>query len=105
MNYLNIGPLSLRVSRKHLAPWGYELIRIGGLSLFDRTSAGDLMLAGYHPAKSNTWHWSVTITKARGGARRAAPQFRRNQWHDYYWLPSGRHLVIGRQDYHLQGRA
>lgn len=61
MNYLTCGPISIRVSRKHLAKWGFPLVRLGGLSLFGRDNTGRLQLAAYHPRKSLTWHWFVQL--------------------------------------------
>jgi hypothetical protein len=106
--YVRLGPVSIRVSRKYLAPWGFPLLRIGGLSLWDRDSGGRLMLAAYHPKGSPTWHWFVTIS--HGWTRRVWPKFdpaerRQGQWSDYVLLPFGITLVIGRQDYHRQERA
>lgn len=102
MNYLIVGPIRLRVSRKHLAPWGYALLEIGGLSFFSQTSGGDVVLASYHPRRSSTWFWSAQVIKAAPGSKPHRAATRRGQWNDYHWLPFGRQLVIARQDYHLR---
>lgn len=98
MNYLTFGPIRLRISRRGLAPWGYARLEIGGLSLLSRDSGGGLMLASYHPRRSKTWHWVVSIKKRDGGTHRS--KLRYGQWHDYYALPFGRQLIVGQQDYH-----
>lgn len=105
MSYLVLGPLRVRTSRKHLAAWGFPLIGIGGLDLFSRDNSGGFILASYHPRKCITWHWSVTIAKKNGRAGRAEKRWRRNQWHDRYWLPFGYQLVIAQQDYHRSARS
>lgn len=69
-----------------------------GLSLFNRDSGGGLVLASYHPHRSQTWHWSVTLLRSDGHAGRSLK--RTGQWHDYYWLPFGWRLVVSQQDYH-----
>lgn len=101
-NYFKIGPLRVRVSSKHLAPWGYERVGIGGLSFFSRSSDGAMILASYMP-KGQTWHWSFSVHKRkwpRGWIAR--DRLRTGQWHDYYRLPFGRELIISRQDFHKQ---
>lgn len=62
-NYVHLGPVSIRVSRKHLASWGYPLVRIGGLSLLTWDNTGRLQIASYHPGWSITWLWFVAIDK------------------------------------------
>lgn len=127
---LKIGPVFIRGSRKHLAPWGFEAMRIGGLSLWSRDSGGDLVLASYHPRWSTTWFWSASISRrdsmmfsretiaidrqlyAEGNPYAPKPTWKRHfcrltdqhqgQWHDYYRLPFGRVLRIGHQDYHIR---
>jgi hypothetical protein len=99
-NYLIIGPVRLRLSRKHLAPWGYPFLKIGGLDFLSRMNTGDLVLASYHPDWSITWRWSASIGKRQGKRPwidRA--KIRRGQWHDYYRLPFGRQLCISQQAY------
>jgi hypothetical protein len=100
-NYVVIGPVRIRVNSKHLAPWGFPTISIGGLSLFSWTNTGGLTLASYQPP-GETWHWSFCIQ------RREYPKgwiskdpIRRGQWHDYYRLPFGLELVHSRQDWHV----
>jgi hypothetical protein len=103
-NYLTLGPLRVRFSTRHLAPWGYEMVGIGGLSLLSRYNNGDLMLASYMP-RNSTWHWAVGITKSgsnRKWIRRSSR--RQGQWHDYYRLPFNRELIVSRQDFHLVRR-
>ena len=58
-NYVRLGPFSLRVSTKHYASWGFDLIRIGGLGVWSRCSDGSRMIAGYHPRDSLTWLWAL----------------------------------------------
>lgn len=69
-----------------------------------RHSDGALGLAAYHPRSSRTWIWSVSLTRRQRWLKRiwnpAAPEWRRNQWHDYLRLPFGYALCISRQDYH-----
>lgn len=103
-NYIKLGPVSLRVSRKYLAPWGFALVQIGGLDVWSWHNDGSLGLASYHPRGSLCWHWSASIRKGalKQWAQRAKAPFRKCQWHDYYWLPFGVHLGISRQDYHKQ---
>jgi hypothetical protein len=100
-NYLSLGPVRLRVSSRHLAPWGYEWFGIYGLSLFSHSNSGEFILASYHPRKSITWIWSLAIGKRRDNWNwidRA--KMRSGQWHDYYWLPFNRELRVSRQNYH-----
>lgn len=98
-NYLVIGPVRLRISSKHLAPWGYARLKIGGLSLFSRTNSGNLMLASYHPSWSHTWGWSVQITRIDQGPWIIRDKHRGGQWHDYYRLLFGWRLMISQQNY------
>ena len=100
---ITLGPIFIRLSRRYLANWGFEALRVGGLRLWSRTSAGELMIASYHPRRSTCWHWSVSIVRRaplwnRAWFNRAAR--RTGQWHDYYWLPFSRALLISHQDYH-----
>jgi hypothetical protein len=44
-NYLILGPVRIRLSRKHLAPWGYPFLKVGGLSVLSRMNTGDLVRA------------------------------------------------------------
>jgi hypothetical protein len=60
-NFITLGPVSLRVGSKHLAPWGFPRIRIGGLSLWSWTNSGHFVPASYHPRSSITWIWSAWI--------------------------------------------
>lgn len=99
-NYLILGPVRIRISSKHLAPWGYARIAVGGLSLLSRTNSGDLMIASYHPAWSHTWRWAAQVMK--GGAGRPLidrDKHRGGQRHDYYKLPFGWQLLISQQNY------
>jgi len=129
-NYLTLGPLKLLISRKYLASWGFPLLRVGGLSLWSKSSNGERILASFHPRDSLTWHWSLSITKqmwsaeAREGRAQlyregnpyvTAPSWRdrfmsltanpRGQWHNYYRLPFGYALSVARQDYHKRPAA
>lgn len=104
-NYILFGPVALRISSRLLAPWGYERIKIGGLSLFTRTSAGDLSIASYHPGGQSTWNWSLTLMHwGTSNTWVARSKIRRGQWHDYYRLPFGYSLCLSRQDYHRLNR-
>lgn len=126
------GPVFIRLSRRNLAEWGFEAVRIGGLSLWSRTSGGDRMLASYHPRTSSTWHWSVSVAKGRTAmwtedAQRGRrilwfagnpyaprprwwhrfvqhPAMHQGQWHTYIRLPFGRSIIISQQDYHTFAR-
>lgn len=106
-NYLAAGPLRVRISSHGLARWGYERIGVAGFSFLSRDSGGDLMLAAYHPRRSLTWHWSVSLRKRQAATsrwvNRAPSEFRSGQWHDYYRLPFGWEVVIAMQNFH-QGR-
>ena len=99
MNYLHLGPMRLRTSRKGLATWGYERLGIGGLSLLSRDSAGRLGLASYHPRRSKTWLWAVTLERNPDALGHRAKN-RHGQWHDYHKLPFGWLLCVSQQDYH-----
>lgn len=102
-NYLTIGPVNLRISRKHIAPWGYPFLKVHGFEMLCRDSAGGLTLASYQPASGGTWHWAISLARSetnRGWIRRA--KMRRGQWHDYYRLPFNREIRVSRQDYHLR---
>lgn len=81
-------------------------MRIGALDLFGRQSNGDLKLAGWHPRSSQTWHWYVSISRAKHwvGWAPSRDHRRTGQWHDYYRIPLIGMLIIGRQDYHKQVR-
>jgi hypothetical protein len=99
-NYLVIGPVRIRVSSRHLAPWGFARVAVGGLSLLSRTNTGHLMLASYHPAWSHTWRWAVQIMK--GGKDRPwidRAKHRSGQRHDYYRLPLGWQIMVSQQNY------
>lgn len=104
MNYIRVGPIAVRISRKNLAKWGWPVIELGGLRLFSRNSNGELGLAAYHPRDSLTWHWAISIGRRPPEARKwlalAPREFRRGQWRDYIGLPFGRQIIISRQDYH-----
>lgn len=103
-NYLVLGPIRIRVSSKHLAPWGYARVAIGGLSLLSRANTGDLMLASYHPSWSHTWRWSVMLRRADGLAWVSRDKTRRGQWHDYYRLPFGWQILVSQQNYMPKSR-
>jgi hypothetical protein len=124
-NHYGIGPIIVRIGSKHLAPWGFPRVQIGGLSLWSWTNSGDLLLAAYHPRRSITWLWSIGIGRQKGRFGRAALQhrrelhasgnpyapaprwwdrflcldgMRRSQWHDHLRLPFGFVLRISRQE-------
>lgn len=101
MNYVTLGPVHLRISSKHIAPWGYARLMIGGLSFFSRTNSQEVMLASYQP-KGSTWHWSFYLARDKAPHRRWVERstLRRGQWHDYYRLPFKRVLIVSWQDYH-----
>lgn len=46
-----------------------RVIRIGGLTLLARDSAGGITLASYHPRSSLTWHWSLSLDRRAFGPR------------------------------------
>jgi hypothetical protein len=123
-NHIRIGPITLRVGSKHLAPWGFPRVQIRGLSLWSWSNNGDLHLAGYHPRRSITWLWYVAVGRNRqrfgrqdierlrelhrsGNPHVTPPSWldhfvRRDarrvwQWHDYLRLPFGFSIIIGRQ--------
>jgi hypothetical protein len=98
-NYIVLGPVRLRISSRHLAPWGYSRLIIGGLNLFSRANTGDLILASYHPDWSHTWRWSIMLKRADGRGWVARDPVRRGQWHDYYRLPFGWQLLVSQQNY------
>lgn len=78
-----------------------------GLSFGKRNSAGGLTLASYHPRKSGTWYWSLTLERQRYAAplvRLEPKERRRGQWHHCFRLPFGWSLIWSQQDYH-RGRA
>jgi len=90
------------MSSRNIAPWGYERIGIGGLSLLTTASNGDWVLASYHPETSDTWHWSICLAKNKWPERPLIDRSERRhgQWHDSFRLPFGYMLIISRQDYH-----
>jgi hypothetical protein len=75
-------------------------LRIGSLYLGGRDSGGGMMLAFWHPRNEGTWHWSVSIQKPNGRPHRTPKTQRAYQWHDTYWLPFKRQLVVSFQDWH-----
>lgn len=81
-------------------------MRLGALTFWTRDSGGALNLASYHPSKSPTWYWVLTIKKLHESENpkfwvcRSSPERRHGQWHTYIWLPLRRSLIISRQDYH-----
>ena len=106
-NWIKLGPVCVRTGSKHLAPWGYARVSIGGLSLWSRTNSGDRVLASYHPRGCSTWHWSLSVTRRQNEMKRTlsrAPR-RMGQWHDYLKLPFGYQLCLSRQDWHRRPRA
>lgn len=83
--------------------------RVGALQIGGRASDGSITLACWHPRGSATWHWSVSLM------RRVFPWSAMSdnwfaalgghpfgQWFDYWRLPFGWMLLVGRQDYHRQ---
>ncbi len=100
-SYIQLGPVGIRLSRKHLAPWGFPMIRMGGLQLFTRDTGGHMMVASYHPRGCPTWHWGVTVYRSPGTPSHQSER-RQGQWHDYYAMPFGWVIRVGRQDYHLK---
>lgn len=96
-NYISLGSVRLRISRRYLAKWGYPLIEIGGLSLLTRCNDGRLLLASYHPRSSITWLWAITVFRRPAGAKSGRDKMRRGQWHDYYWLPFGYQMLVSHQ--------
>lgn len=103
MNYLKLGPVRVRVSTKYLAPWAFSLVVVGGLSLWSRDSGGRRIVASYHPRRSPTWYWSVSVSRSCGDRQRIRFSWdprRFGQWHDYLHLPFGVVVTIARQNYH-----
>lgn len=99
-NYLTIGPISVRISRKNLAAWGFPVVRAGGLSLLSRDTAGRLHLAAYHPRNSLTWHWFVSLYKSGGPSERFNRQWRKGYGERGVCI-FGWTLSINEQAYHI----
>ena len=69
-----------------------------------RASDGSILLMSKHPVGSNTWHWSISVTREpivewRGRLWTRSTR-RCHQWHDFYRLPFGWTLIWSAQDYH-----
>ena len=60
-NWIHVGPVHIRVSGKHLAPWGFPRLQIGGLRLWSWWNDGDFAPASYHPRSSITWLWQTKL--------------------------------------------
>ncbi len=60
-NYVNLGPLALRVSTKGIADWGYPLIATRDYAFLTRDNGGGLCLAAYNPRDSLTWAWGLRL--------------------------------------------
>lgn len=108
-NYVSFGPVSLRISRKHLAAWGWPLARIWGVSLFCRDSGGGLTFVSYHPVKSGTWYWSFSwqpfrADEARHWFRWSPDTSARGQKHHRLDLFRRGSLMLSTQDYHKRPR-
>lgn len=105
-NWFTLGPVCIRIGSKHLAPWGYDRIRIGGFGMFSRTSSGELTLAAYHPRGCTTWHWYATLCRWPSSFRGLVHRDTRRvcQWHDYFRVSPRWAIRIGRQDYHRERR-
>jgi hypothetical protein len=73
------------------------------LTLFNRASNGDLVLASYTGRKSYCWIWAVTLSRELFGTSIVPKSQRRGQWHHYFPM-FGRTLIISRQDYHRDPR-
>lgn len=77
---------------------------MNGWSFLTRDSGGALILASYHPRKSKTWYWSLTVrphfwNKGRSFICWQPDKYRNGQWHDRLYI--GRKMfMIARQDYH-----
>lgn len=65
-NHISFGPVTVRVGSKNLAPWGFPILQIGGLSFWSRTNSGGLHLLAYHPRSSITWLWFVALSGKAG---------------------------------------
>ena len=96
-NYISLGPVSIKISNRNLAWWGYERLRIGPLSFGSWANNGDYCLASFQK-KTECWRWAVYLSRRSHPVGRA--KIRRAQWHDYYWLPFGFRLVVSQQDFH-----
>lgn len=84
-NYLRLGPVSIKVSNKYQAAWGYPMVRIGGLSILTRDSGGGMNLMGYHPRSSLTWLWFINAYRGKA----MAPQKWGSHGHRDFSLPFG----------------
>lgn len=60
-NHIKLGPVILRIRSKHLAPWGFPRIKVGGLSIWSWTNSGQFVPASYHAPNSLTWSWAVWV--------------------------------------------
>jgi hypothetical protein len=102
-NYVTLGPVRIRISKRHLADWGYPIFSIGGLSFFTRSTNGDMIMVSCHPKGSITWHWGVTWSKTQQVHWITRSKRRDHQWFDIYKLPLVRRcIIIAHQDYHKQ---
>jgi len=72
--------------------------------MMGRASDGSIVLISKHPRSSNTWYWSISLTRKRhvewGWRAWTRSTMRTGQWHDYYRLPFGWTLIWSAQDYH-----
>ena len=94
--WISIGPVSIRLSSKNLAPWGFPRLYIGGYSFWSWTSDGWFMPAAYHPKGSITWVWSATVMNLGGKIRRVSAMG--GPKYSYHRLGFGWWLVIARQE-------
>lgn len=103
MNYITIGTVSVRISSKGLAPWGFPWLQVAGLAFLTFSTNGCLCLASYHPRRSTCWHWAISVARADwlpGSLRFERDPLRRCQWHDYLHVTRRWAIVIARQDFH-----
>jgi hypothetical protein len=88
-NYLTVGPVSILISRRHLANWGFPDVKLGGLDFWTRTNDGALNLLAYHPSWSITWLWCINLRRCRYGSWLLVDRARRSQRHHRLRLPFG----------------
>jgi predicted metalloenzyme YecM len=96
-NFISFAGICLRINNKNLANWGFSRLRVGPLSFGSRTNGGDYCLISYQK-HNECWRWAVYVTSRAYPVGRS--KRRKGQWHDYYWLPFGRRLIVSQQDFH-----
>lgn len=74
------------------------------MTIFERASNGDLVLASYDDSATGLWVWAIYLSRKRQPFSIAPKAERHDQWHHFIPLPFGRTLIISRQDYHRDPR-